>query len=176
MPKWQGVQAHQGGVAEPPASAVASRTHSAHVRPLAGYSRVKLATHRETGQQYAVKIIPLPKRERGVAGSRAVLGELQMASCGGHAAPDGASAAFRLPPLLLLLANEVRSIDAPSQYLFQWATLPPCCPVLCAAGQSVNKYLSNRGAIMKVGPPQPLAVCWVGALLGTTPHLQKAAD
>lgn len=28
-----------------------------------GYSRVKLATHRETGQQYAVKIIPLPKRE-----------------------------------------------------------------------------------------------------------------
>ncbi|PRW61339.1 Pkinase-domain-containing [Chlorella sorokiniana] len=31
-----------------------------------GYSRVKLATHRETGQQYAIKIIPLPKPGQSV--------------------------------------------------------------------------------------------------------------
>lgn len=32
----------------------------------AGYSRVKLATHRQSGQQYACKIIPLPKPGKAV--------------------------------------------------------------------------------------------------------------
>lgn len=89
-----------------------------------GYSRVKLAIHRETGQQYAVKIIPLPKRERdgqGKGGCRIVTEHLQQAAAQGsewHSQPNVAQ------PRLL-------------HY--------------CAAGQSVNKYLSNRGAIMKVG-------------------------
>ncbi len=136
------------GGAEPPAGAVASCTHGTHTcAHAAGYSRVKLATHRESGQQYAVKIIPLPKRERWVVWSRGNAGDRdrpqQLSDC---------------VPVLLLVAEEVQSIDALWQYASQWATLPPCCFVLCAAGQSVNKYLSNRGAIMKVGADHPIAV------------------
>ena len=40
----------------------ALHTWCTHPRQLpAGYSKVKLATHRQTGQQYACKIIPLPR-------------------------------------------------------------------------------------------------------------------
>lgn len=126
--------------------------------PLAGYSRVKLATHRETRKQYAVKIIPLPKREltgRAGQGSAGSAGQCSSSSAAGQCTQAGAGAGLCLKQVQAQAACWTLHASAPAQ---QPGTQRPCAgpnnlplPTIHAAGQSVNKYLSDRGAIMKVG-------------------------